>query len=98
MPLLFSIVNGHLFGMKAAEMIVPSFSDDLTVLDQHATDQWVWADLSSATFGNQQRPFHERNIVLGPCVVHITPRRVEFKTSCMGDSCGAAEKPAEYAE
>lgn len=97
MPFLLGIVNRHLFGMESTKMVMPSFCNDATVFHQHATDQWIGTDLPPATFSNQQGVFHERDIVIGPCVVHVTPRPMEFKTSCMGDSCEFDQKTELYA-
>jgi hypothetical protein len=83
MPLFFGVVDGHLFCMKASEMVVPTFGDDDTVLDQNASDHGIWTDVAPTSLGDQQGAFHERRISLAPVALHASPKSVEFKTSCM---------------
>ena len=83
MPFFFSVVNGHLFSVQAAEMVVPTFSDDLAVFDQHAADQRVRTDLSPTSFSNQQGMFHEHAVCIAPILSHTQPRNLLFMTACM---------------
>ena len=40
----FGIMDGHLFSVKPAKMVVPPFGDGHAVLHEHATHGWVRAD------------------------------------------------------
>jgi hypothetical protein len=53
MPFLFSIMNGHLFSVEAAEMIVPPLGDDLAILHKNATDQGVGTHAPTPSFCDQ---------------------------------------------
>ncbi len=84
MPLLLCIVNGHLFGVQSTQMVVPSFSDDHVVLDEHTPHQGVRADLAAAAFSHQQRVLHEHAVVVAPISAHAWPTLHSFMTACMG--------------
>jgi hypothetical protein len=84
MSLFFGIVQCHLFSVKATEVIVPPFSDDLSFFDEDTADQWIGADLSSATFSDQKSMLHEHAICIAPCILHRPPTMPQFKTSCIG--------------
>ena len=83
MSFFLCVVNGHLFGVQTSEVIVPTFSDDPTVLDQHAADQRIGADLSATSLSNQQGMFHEHAICIAPILSHTSPRNLLFMTACM---------------
>ena len=84
MPFFLSVMDGHLFCMKATEVIVPTFSNDDSIFDEYATNQRVRADLSTATFGNEQCPFHVGAVIIVPGFVHNPSKRCEFITACIG--------------
>jgi hypothetical protein len=86
MSLFFSVMDGHLFGVKATEMIVPAFGDDLTVFDEHAPDQWIRTDVPSTAFGHEKCTLHVGAVVIAPCFVHGQSKRREFKTACIDSS------------
>jgi hypothetical protein len=62
----FSIVYCHLFCMKSAQVIVPSFSNDFSFLDKDTTDQRIGRYTPSATFSNIECVLHECLIFFGP--------------------------------
>ena len=82
-PLFLRIMDGHLFGVQSTQMVVPSFGDDHTVLDEHTPHQGVRADLAAAAFSHQQRVLHEHAVVLAPISAHAWPTLHLFITACM---------------
>ncbi len=45
-------------GMQAADVLVPAFTDDFTVLDDHAADHRIRIDVTGSALGQRQRPTH----------------------------------------
>ena len=83
MPFFLSVVNGHLFSVQSTEMVVPTFSNDRTIFDQHAANQRIRADLSATSLSNQQGMFHEHAVCIAPFLSHAQPRDLLFMTACM---------------
>ena len=96
--LFFRVVNGHLFSVKAAKMVVPTLSDDRVVLDQNTTNERIGADLPTTSLGEQQCVLHERVIVLRPIIAHRPPTDPLFMTACMGSGNCAKAKTSIYSD
>ena len=95
-PFLFCIVNGHLFSVQAAEVVVPTLCDDRAVLDENAPHQRVGAYFAATALGHQKSMFHEHAIALGPVIAHTPPTRRLFKIACMRATSFCVRRPAIY--
>jgi hypothetical protein len=69
--------------MESSEMVVPSFSNDLPILHQDATDQRIGAHFPATPFSNEEGPFHEGPVIVAPHFVHKLANLLQFKTSCI---------------
>ena len=98
MSIFFRVVDGHLFGVKAAKMVVPTLSDDRVVLDQNTPYERIGADLPAASLGEQERVLHERVFVLRPIIAHRPPTNPLFMTACMGSGDGDKGKTPIYSD
>ena len=83
MPLFFGVVDGHLLCVQAAEMVVPTFSDNNAVFDQNAADQRVGADLPSTPFSDEECMLHEHAICIAPIFCHTPLRSTSLMTACI---------------
>ena len=62
----FSVVDGHLFSMKPAEVVVPSLCDGHAILHQDTTDGRIRADSPLASLSDLKGPPHEFSLAFGP--------------------------------
>jgi hypothetical protein len=54
--------------MESSEVVVPSFCNDFTVLDENTTDQGIGSHTPTTTFSNVESALHE-------CLVFFSPHR-----------------------
>ena len=75
------IMDGHLFSVKPAKVVVPPFCDGYAVLHEHATHGWVRADATLTSLSDLKGPPHEISLAFRPhrdgggfCFSHMSPR------------------------
>ncbi len=56
--------------MRAAELLVPTFANDVAVAHDHAADHGVGLDLASAVHGEADGAAHELLVDLGRRLLH----------------------------
>lgn len=65
-PSVFGVMDGHLFGVKSPEMVVPTFGNGHSVFDQHTSHRWVGTDATLPAFGDLEGASHELRLPFGP--------------------------------
>ena len=62
----FRVMDGHLFSVQPAKMVVPPFSDGHAVLHEHATHGRVRANATLASLSDLKGPPHEFSLAFRP--------------------------------
>ena len=62
----FRVMDGHLFSVQPAKMVVPPFSDGHAVLHEHATHGWVRANATLTSLSDLKGPPHEFSLAFRP--------------------------------